>query len=58
MGVAVQVREYDGSRGVEFEVSGDFVIMETGYHAFAFDTALLLHAMRKLFAERLDAALP
>lgn len=58
MGVAVQVREYDGGRGVEFEQCGDFIIMESGYHAFAFDAALMLHAMRRLFAERLDRTLP
>jgi hypothetical protein len=57
LGATVIVREYDGGRSVEFEHCGDFVVMETGHHAFAFDTGLLLHAMAKLLAANVDTAL-
>jgi len=58
MATGVQIKEFDGGRGVEFEKSGDYIIMETGYHAFAFDAALLWHAMKKLFAEKLGNTVP
>lgn len=54
----IQVKEFDGGRGVEFEVSGDYVIMETGYHAFAFDRAILKHALRRLLGDAIDVGLP
>lgn len=49
MGKAVVVKEVDGGRSVEIEVTSDLVFMEAGGHCFMFDKALVLHAMQKAF---------
>jgi hypothetical protein len=62
-GETVVLHEYDGGRAVEFQQVGDFVVMETGRHAFAFDAALFRHAMKRalgvtLMIEAEGTALP
>lgn len=49
MGQTVVVKEVDGGRSVEVEVSDGYVYLETGDHCYMFDKALVLHAMKKAF---------
>ena len=49
MGRTVVVKEVDGGRSVEVEVTPDLVFLEAGGHCFVFDKALVIHAMKKAF---------
>lgn len=49
MGKTVVVKEVDGGRSVELEVTSDLVFLEAGGHCFVFDKALVLHAVKKAF---------
>ncbi|WP_406245900.1 hypothetical protein ACI7YT_12730 [Microbacterium sp. M] len=45
--MGVHIREFDGARGVDVEVAGDFVVIEVASHAYAFDRSLFLHGIKK-----------
>ena len=49
MGKSVTLKEHDGGRSVEIEVTPSLVFLETGGQCFMFDRALVLHAMKKVF---------
>lgn len=46
-GDSVAVREYDGGRAVVFQQVGDFVILDTEHHAFAFDAGIFRQAISR-----------
>lgn len=48
-GTSVTVREYDGGREVEMAKLPGLVVLEAGEHAYAFDSAIFLHQVKKLF---------
>lgn len=43
------IREYDGGRGVDIDVTPDFVFIEAGGHCYAFDKAMFLHQVKRAF---------
>lgn len=43
----MEVKEFDGARSVQINAAGDFVILDTGDHAYAFDRGILLHALKR-----------
>ncbi|WP_217181630.1 hypothetical protein [Streptomyces sp. AC495_CC817] len=49
MGQIVVVKEVDGGREVEMEVTPEYLYLETGEHCYIFDRAIVLHAMKKMF---------
>ena len=44
----MEVKEYDGARSVQVDAVGDFVILDTGDHAYTFDRGIVLHAMKRI----------
>lgn len=45
----MHVREYDGGRGIDIEVAGDFVVIEAAGHTYAFDKGVMLHQIKRAF---------
>lgn len=45
----MRIREFDGDRGIDIDVAGNFIVVEAAGHTYAFDRALMLHQIKRAF---------